>query len=58
MYGEWHGQFDGYRLDPTFTLGPTPSWSGGSADCVAEVGYFARNGRFRVQAQVTFSVVG
>ncbi len=57
VYGEWHGLFDGYYTDPIFTLGPTQLWTGGDAECVAEVGYVARNGRFRVQADTTFSVI-
>ncbi len=58
VYSQWHGLFDSYRWEPVFTLGPTPSWTGGDADCVAEVGHFARNGRFRVEAEMTFAVLG
>ena len=38
-----------------FTLGPTPSWSGGGADCVVELG---RNpgSRFHVLARYSFAV--
>ncbi len=57
VYGQWHGLFDGYRTEPVFTLGPTPRWTGGDAECVAEVGYFGRNGRFRVEAEMAFAVV-
>jgi len=42
----------------TFTLGPTPSWSGGAATCTAEEGYFFKGTRWRVLASTTFSVSG
>jgi len=56
VYGQWHGMFDGYRFGNVFTMGPTPSWSGGDAECVAEVGYF-RKGNFHSLASTAFSVV-
>jgi hypothetical protein len=40
----------------TFTLGPTPLWQGGAATCIAEEGYWARNGRWRMLAWTTFEV--
>ena len=40
----------------TLTLGPTPTWTSGGASCSAEEGYFASNGRWRVQDTATFSV--
>jgi len=42
----------------TFTLGPTPSWSGGAATCTAEEGYFFKGSRWRVMADTTFNVSG
>ena len=42
----------------TFTLGPTPMWQGGDADCTAQEGYWGRNGRWRVVASTTFHVDG
>ena len=42
----------------TFTLGPTPSWSGGDAECFAYEGYWFKGSRWRVIAQTTFSVSG
>jgi hypothetical protein len=39
------------------TLGPTPSWSGGAADCLADSAYYS-NGRWRVVATDTFHVSG
>ena len=40
------------------TLGPTVRWTGGSANCVAEEGYFARNGHWHRVAGSTFNVAG
>ena len=42
----------------TFTLGPTPLWSGGAASCTAEAGNWSINGRWVVAASTTFSVSG
>jgi hypothetical protein len=42
----------------TFTLGPTPSWEGGDAACVAEELKLRSNGSFRVLASTEFSVAG
>ena len=39
-------------------LGPTPSWRSGAADCVAELGYFAKNGKWRGMDTTSFSVAG
>lgn len=39
-----------------FTLGPTPMWQSGAADCTAEEGTWGRNGRWRVVADTTFHV--
>lgn len=39
------------------TLGPTPSWSGGDAECIAEEGTWGKNGRFRVIASTDFQVI-
>jgi hypothetical protein len=38
-----------------FTLGPTPSWSGGGADCVVELGRDPGS-RFHVLASYSFAV--
>jgi hypothetical protein len=40
----------------TFTLGPTPMWQGGAANCTAEEGSWGKNGRWRVVASTTFNV--
>ncbi|HEX5590801.1 MAG TPA: hypothetical protein VFX65_10975 [Candidatus Limnocylindrales bacterium] len=51
------------KVDPvthqaTFTLGPTPLWSGGAASCRAEEGTWFKGSRWRVQASTTFNVSG
>lgn len=40
----------------TFTLGPTPMWTGGGADCTAEEGSWSRNNRWRSVASTAFQV--
>lgn len=40
------------------TLGPTPRWTSGSADCVAELGSFGKNMRWRATASDSFFVKG
>jgi len=40
----------------TFTLGPTPMWQGGAANCTAEEGGWGKNGRRRAVASTTFNV--
>lgn len=42
----------------TLTLGPTPSWSSGSATCDAQDGWFRNGTRWRVVATDTFAVSG
>jgi hypothetical protein len=39
----------------TFTLGPTPMWTGGGATCTGQGGYF-QNARFRAVATDPFTV--
>jgi hypothetical protein len=39
----------------TFTLGPTPLWQGGSANCAADEGYWAKNGHWRALVSTTFN---
>ena len=56
VYAQWHGAFDSYRFDPVFTLGPTPSWRSGNAECIAEVGVFNKSGKFRALASYKFAV--
>ena len=42
----------------TFQLGPTPSWQGGDASCVAEELLKKNNGGWRVLASTTFMAWG
>lgn len=42
----------------TFTLGPTPSWQGGDANCVADELKLRSNGSWRVLASTKFHVDG
>ena len=44
--------------EAALTLGPTPMWQGGSAECTAELGEFDKRMRFRVSDTDTFSVAG
>lgn len=54
VYSEWHGFFDGALGGRTFTLGPTPSWLSGAADCQARVVEWASNGKQRTLASMRF----
>jgi hypothetical protein len=56
VYDEWHGFFEGAMFGRTFTLGPTPSWQGGDADCTARLVTYSRNGRLKVLATTSFHV--
>ncbi len=47
-----------YFVDDIFQLGPTTSWTAGDADCTAELGFFAKNARWRSEASMTFHVEG
>jgi hypothetical protein len=42
--------------EATFTLGPTPLWTGGAANCTAEEGTWSRNHKWRAVAATTFNV--
>lgn len=42
----------------TLTLGPTPSWTAGSASCTAELGEFDKRTKWRSSNSATFSVSG
>src|SRR5262249_52735086 len=39
-------------------IGPTSTWTSGPADCGTEIGWFAPNGRWRVDAVTTFGATG
>jgi hypothetical protein len=57
VYEQWHGFFAGYQFGQVFTLGPTPSWSGGDATCTAKLVRKA-NGRYQTLATTSYSVTG
>ena len=57
VYSQWRGFFDGYRSGQIFTLGPTPSWTSGDADCRADL-VNRDNFRNRILASTTFHVEG
>ena len=37
VYSQWHGFYPSYIWGQVFTLGPTPSWPSGAADCNARL---------------------
>lgn len=41
----------------TFTLGPTPSWTSGGADCTATLGMFRRGSSWRALGSMSFTVL-
>jgi hypothetical protein len=48
-----------YRIQATFTLGPTPLWQSGGADCIATLENWensSRNGKIEVLASTQFAV--
>ena len=57
VYEQWHGFFAGYQFGRVFTLGPTPSWSGGDATCTARLVKKA-SGRYQTLATTSYSVTG
>lgn len=54
---EQYRQFDSTRR-ATLQLGPTPSWTGGSASCTAQDGYWRSNGAWRMTSTSSFAVSG
>lgn len=54
VYFQAHGMFEEYGFDPVFTLGPTPMWMSGGADCVADL-FKSSDGR--VLASTEFDVL-
>lgn len=56
VYDGWHGFFDAYVPEATYTLSSL-SWTGGGADCVARLVAW-RNGRERVLTTSSFRVTG
>ena len=56
VYEQWHGFWNGYYRDPIFTLGPTPSWSGGTANCEGRLIRQANGGQMQTLATTTYQV--
>jgi hypothetical protein len=52
--GQWHGFWEGYQFGRVFTLGPTPSWTGGGADCTARLATISKTGRETTLATTMF----
>ena len=55
VYGQWRGFFDRYQYGQIFTLGPTPSWTGGAAECTAKL-VKRDNARDKTLATTSFHV--
>ena len=55
VFEQWRMYVDGAA---TLSLGPTPLWSSGSANCTAEEGSYSRNNRWRQAGSTTFNVTG
>jgi len=58
VYEEWHGFWTGYYRAAIYTLGPTPSWSGGSADCEGRLIRQSSGGNMQTLATTTYHVGG
>lgn len=56
VYSEWHGFFEGAWFGQIFTVGPTPSWSGGDADCTARIVVYTKRGTESTLATTSFHV--
>lgn len=57
VYDGWNGFFAAYVGDPVYTLA-SPYWTGGAANCTADLVYFDRQGRERTLASTAFNVAG
>ena len=53
VFEQWRMYVDGTA---TLSLGPTPKWSAGAANCTAEEGYYVRTTRWRSTGSTTFNV--
>jgi hypothetical protein len=54
--GEWGGFFAGSAYDQTFTLGPSNSWTGGAAECTANLVEWTAKGSLITRATTSFHV--
>jgi hypothetical protein len=55
VFEQWRMYVDGTT---ELSLGPTPKWSAGAANCTAEEGYYVRMTRWRSSGSTTFNVAG
>lgn len=55
VYDGWHGFFEGYVLEPAFTLS-SDYWTDGAANCVADLVSWPSSGRIKTLATTTFDV--
>ncbi len=58
VQSSWRGYYG--NLGRVFQLGPTPSWQGGAADCIADAGtgkYTGHGWRFTVKSSTSFAVL-
>jgi hypothetical protein len=56
VFEQWRKYLAGGTTE--LSLGPTPMWQSGSANCTAEEGSYSRNNRWRASGSTTFSVSG
>ena len=56
VYEQWVKYWANWTV--ALTLGPTPSWKGGSASCTAEDGWWQNGTRWRVLATDSFAAAG
>ena len=57
VYTDTNGFYPSYPWDQNYQLGPTPSWSSGSASCKADL-YYTSGTKIIVTASTTFGVTG
>lgn len=58
VYDAWAGFYASYTGSQMFTLGPTELWSGGSANCTANLDNMGKTGKPSVLASTSFAVSG
>lgn len=57
VYTDTNGFYPSYPWDQNYQLGPTPSWTSGSASCKADL-YYTSGTKIIVTASTTFGVTG
>jgi hypothetical protein len=58
VYDAWAGFFASYSGSQMFTLGPTQLWTGGAANCTADLVGYSKTGKATTLASTSFSVSG